>query len=150
MSFGLTGAPNTFQGMTNTTLHPLLRKCIIVFFDDILIYSPDFHSHLEHLRQVLQLLSDDHWQVKLSKCSFAQNSITYLGHIISAAGVATDPRKIDSILSWPPPQDVKELCSFLGLAGYYRKFMRNFVLLARPCTDFLKKGTLFVWTSIHQ
>jgi len=98
---------------------------------------------------VLDLLSRDQWQVKLSKCRFAQQSIAYLGHVISATGVATDPSKVESIRKWPVPTDSKQLRSFLGLAGYYRKFVRHFAILARPLTNLLKKGTLFIWTPDH-
>lgn len=149
MSFGLTGAPNSFQGAMNSTLKPLLRKCVIVFFDDILIYSQTLEDHINHLKQVLQLLDADQWGLKLSKCHFTQQSIAYLGHIINAAGVSTDPSKVPDVQRWPVPQDVKELRSFLGLSGYYRKFVQNYAVLARPLTDLLKKGTLFVWTPQH-
>lgn len=130
MSFGLTGAPNTFQGAMNSTLKPLLRICFIVFFDDILVYSPTLEQHLVHLHQVFELLSKDLWLVKLSKCRFAQESIAYLGHVVSLAGVCTDPSKLEAINKWPLPADVKELRSFLGLAGYYRKFVQHFVVIA--------------------
>lgn len=150
MAFGLTGAPNTFQGAMNTTLFPLLRKCTLVFFDDILVYSRTLEEHLQHLRQVFTMLAQDQWKVKFSKCRFAQQSITYLGHVVSGQGVSTDPGKVEAVQLWPQPQNVKELRSFLGLAGYYRKFVRNFALLSRPLTDLLKKGSLFVWTSSHQ
>ncbi|XP_021317789.1 uncharacterized protein LOC110435983 [Sorghum bicolor] len=149
MSFGLTGAPNTFQGAMNVTLKPLLRVCVIVFFDDILVYSPSWEQHLVHLRQVFELLQQDQWLVKLSKCRFAQESIAYLGHVISADGVSTDPSKLESIRSWPVPKDVKDLRSFLGLAGYYRKFVQHFAVIARPLYDLLKKGVVFCWTSTH-
>jgi hypothetical protein len=99
MAFGLCGAPGTFQGAMNTTLAPLLRKCVLVFFDDILVYSPTLAEHLIHLKQVLQLLANGKWQVKLSKCSFAQQRLSYLGHIISGAGISTDPAKISAIQS---------------------------------------------------
>lgn len=92
VAFGLCGAPGTFQGAMNTTLAPLLRNCVLVFFDDILVYSPTFEMHLEHLKQVLELLAKDQWVVKRSKCSFAQQSITYLGHVISAEGISTRQR----------------------------------------------------------
>lgn len=149
MAFGLTGAPNTFQGAMNSTLKPLLRKCVLVFFDDILIYSATWEEHIQYLQQVFTLLSNDKWQIKLSKCTFGQQSVSYLGHVVSQSGVATDPSKIDSIQLWPEPKDVKQLRSFLGLAGYYRKFVRHFAVMAWPLTDLLKKGALFIWTSVH-
>lgn len=133
----------------NSTLAPLLRKCVLVFFDDILVYSPSLEEHLCHLRLVLELLAKDKWQVKLSKCSFAQQQLAYLGHIISGKGVATDPAKISAIVQWPVPSFVKELRSFLGLAGYYRKFVKHFAVLAKPLTSLLKKQVLFVWTQDH-
>jgi hypothetical protein len=149
MAFGLTGAPNSFQGAMNTTLKPLLRKCVIVFFDDILVYSSSYEDHIQHLANVFELLSQDQWLVKLSKCRFAQQSISYLGHVISAQGVSTDPTKIEAVLSWPVPQNIKELRSFLGLTGYYRKFVQHYAVIARPLFDLLKKGTLFIWTATH-
>lgn len=85
------------------TLHPLLRRCVIVFLDDTLVYSKTFEEHLSHLQQVLSLLARDQWQVKLSKCRFAQQSISYLGHVVSSSGVATDPSKVQSIQDWPAP-----------------------------------------------
>lgn len=147
MSFGLTGAPATFQGAMNDTLRPLLRKCALVFFDDILIYSPDMNSHLDHLKQVLQLLATHQWKVKLSKCDFAQTQISYLGYIISGQGVSTDPSKIQSIVDWAVPTTLKKLRGFLGLAGYYRKFVKDFGTLSKPLTQLLKKDAPFVWSA---
>lgn len=149
MAFGLSGAPATFQGAMNSTLAPLLRKCALVFFDDILVYSCTWEDHLIHLSQVFQLLLKDQWHIKLSKCAFAQQQIAYLGHVISSKGVATDPAKIEAVKSWPVPINCKELRSFLGLAGYYRKFVRHFGIIAKPLTNLLKKGVLFVWTHDH-
>jgi hypothetical protein len=102
----------------NTTLAPCLRQFVLVFFDDILVYSRTWEDHITHLRTVFELLSRDQWKLKMSKCSFAQTKISYLGHIISQDGVGTDPSKLESIASWPTPNSVKELCSFLGLVGY--------------------------------
>lgn len=149
MAFGLCGAPGTFQGAMNSTLAPFLRKFVLVFFDDILIYSETFEEHVVHVRQVLELLARDQWIVKLSNCSFAQQRITYLGHIISAEGIATDPAKVEAIRTWPQPETVKELRSFLGLAGYYRKFVKHFAIIAKPLTNLLRKQVLFVWTEEH-
>jgi hypothetical protein len=87
--------------------------------------------------------------VKLSKCNFAQQQLSYLGHIISAKGIATNPSKITAVQSWPPPTNLKELRSFLGLTGYYRKFVKHFAVIAKPLTDLLKKQALLVWTSEH-
>jgi hypothetical protein len=150
MSFGLTGAPTTFQHAMNLTLSSLLRKCALVFFDDILVYSPTWEAHLSHLELVLQLLTRDNWQVKLSKCTFGQQQIAYLGHVISKSGVATDPAKVAAVSSWPVPTSCKDLRGFLGLADYYRKFVRHFGLLAKPLTTLLKKHSVFVWTSVQQ
>jgi hypothetical protein len=146
MPFGLAGAPATFLGAMNNTLQPLLHKCVIVFFDNILVYSRSLPEHLHHLKQVLQLLQRDHWQVKKSKCSFGQQRVAYLGHVIDSKGVASDPDKIQKVANWPTPSNSKDVRSFLGLAGYYRKFVKHFGIIARPLFNLLKKNTPFVWT----
>jgi hypothetical protein len=119
MPFGLAGAPATFLGAMNATLQPLLRKCVVVFFDDILVYSRTLSEHIQHLKAVLEVLRKDSWQVKMAKCSFGQQQIAYLGHIINSQGVSSDPNKISKVAAWPVPQNSKEVRSFLGLAGYY-------------------------------
>lgn len=150
MAFGLTGAPGTFQSAMNTTLAPYLRKFVLVFFDDILIYSQSYEEHLIHLRLVFELLVKDQWLVKRSKCTFAQRQIHYLGHVLSEEGVSTDPSKISVVAQWPRPVNAKELRSFLGLAGYYHKFVRHFGVISKPLTELLKKHVPFVWTPSHE
>jgi hypothetical protein len=147
MAFGLTGAPATFQAVMNETLAPVLRKCAVVFFDDILVYSATYEEHVLHLSQVLQLLEKHQWKVKMSKCQFAQNSISYLGYVISGAGVSTDPKKIVDVQKWPVPVNM-ELRGFLGLSGYYRKFVRHYGIISQPLTQLLRKNMPFVWTSV--
>lgn len=132
MAYGLTGAPATFQGVMNTIFEPFLRKGVLVFIDDILIYSRTLEDHIRLLRAVFSVLTEQQLKVKRSKCVFAQSSLTYLGHVISAQGVSTDARNIQSVLNWPVPSNVKEIRGFLGLAGYYRKFVRYFGLLSWP------------------
>jgi hypothetical protein len=140
---------HSFQKAMNSTLAPLLRKCALVFFDDILIYSQSYEDHVSHLEQVFMLLKQEQWYVKLAKCSFAVRGISYLGYVISAQGVSTSPDKVKAMLDWPVPDSVKALKSFLGLAGYYRKFVKHFGVISRPLTDLLKKNVLFVWTKDH-
>lgn len=140
MPFGLTGAPGTFQDAMNSTLALFLQKFVLVFFDDILVFSSSYEDHLKHLQLVFQQLHDHNWKIKLSKCEFAQRSISYLGHVIFEAGVETDPQKIAAVVTWPTPS-VKELWGFLGLAGYYRKFVRNFGIIVKPLTELLRKNS---------
>jgi hypothetical protein len=145
MMFGLTNAPATFQSLMNTVLQPFLRKFVLVFFDDILIYSTSWTEHLQHLCVVFTVLRDHQLHVKHSKCAFATDSVTYLGHVISAAGVAMDEDKVTAITSWPQPASARAMSGFLGLAGYYRCFIKNFRTLAAPLTQLLRKEG-FQWT----
>ncbi|XP_026428595.1 uncharacterized protein LOC113324489 [Papaver somniferum] len=145
MPFGLSNALATFQSLLNHIFRPYLRKFVLVFFDDILIYSKNMSEHLEHLSAVFEVLRQHQLFVKQSKCTFAQQSIGYLGHVISSQGVAVENEKIQSILSWPIPTTIKALRGFLGLAGYYRKFVKDFGKICAPLTQLLKKDA-FTWT----
>jgi hypothetical protein len=139
MPFGLCNAPATFQCIMNSVLEPFLRKFVIVFMDDILIYSCSLADHATHIRQVLELLRDHKFYVKRSKCTFAQQELEYLGHIISKAGVATDPSKTHAMTGWSTHTTMTKLRGFLGLTGYYRKFAKHYGSLAKPLTNLLKK-----------
>jgi len=150
MPFGLTNAPATFQAVMNQMFSEQLRKFVLVFVDDILVYSPTLEEHLLYLQQVFTILQQHKFLLKHSKCSFAQTSLEYLGHIISGTGVSTDPTKVNVVANWATPTNVKQLRGFLGLSGYDRKFIKNYVLFSRPLTDLLKKNVPFVWTGQHQ
>jgi hypothetical protein len=132
MAFGLCNAPATFQALMNDVLRPFLRRFVLVFFDDILVYSKTWADHLRHLRVVLNELRHHHLFVKRAKCSFGASSIAYLGHVISVDGVAMDTTKVKAILDWPTPRSSRAVRGFLGLAGYYRKFVHNYGIVAAP------------------
>jgi hypothetical protein len=145
MPFGLSNAPSTFQALMNSVLGPFLRKFVLVFFDDILIYSNTWTDHLKHIRAVLTVLRNNFLRVKRSKCTFASTFVSYLGHVISTAGVSMDSDKVASVASWPQPRSARGLRGFLGLAGYYWKFIKGFGTIAAPLTQLLKKNS-FQWT----
>ena len=121
-----------------------------MFIDDILIYSSSREEHAEHLRIVLQTLREHRLYAKLSKCQFWLDSVAFLGHIISAEGVSVDPQKVEAILNWKPPTSVTEIRSFLGLAGYYRKFVEGFSKIATPLTRLTRKEEPFLWSEACQ
>ncbi|TYK29012.1 reverse transcriptase [Cucumis melo var. makuwa] len=148
MSFGLTNAPvpAEFMDLMNRVFKDFLDSFVIVFIDDILIYSKTEAEHEEHLHQVLETLRANKLYAKFSKCEFWLKKVTFLGHVVSSEGVSVDPAKIEAVTNWPRPFIVSEIRSFLGLAGYYKRFVEDFSRIASPLTQLTRKGTPFVWS----
>ncbi|CAI7885848.1 unnamed protein product [Closterium sp. NIES-53] len=147
MPFRLCNAPAMFQAEMNHILRPLLDECVVVYLDDILIYSKNMK---EHMRKVFEILRKNKFYVKLSKGDFALKKVRFLGHMVSAEGVHVDPRKIEAVKKWKVPENVKELQQFLGFANYYNKFVPKYAKIAAPLTDLLKKDTPYKWDTPHQ
>ncbi|GJZ49134.1 putative nucleotidyltransferase, ribonuclease H [Tanacetum coccineum] len=145
MPFGLTNAPMTFCTLMNKLFHPFFDKFMVVYLDDIVVYSHTLEDHVLHLKQVFQVLQGNELYVKLEKCSFAQDEVELLGHKIKDGGLMMDGAKIKAIQDWEPPTNVMELRSFLGLVNYYRRFIMGYSTIASPLTDLLKKNKAWIW-----
>ena len=145
MSFGLTNAPAAFMDLMNRVCKSMLDKSVIVFIDDILIYSKDEAEHARHLYEVLETLRKEKLYAKFSKCAFWLREVQFLGHVINANGVLVDPSKIEAVAKWNPPKNPSEIRSFLGLAGYYRRFVQDFSKIATPLTKLTRKDEKFIW-----
>jgi hypothetical protein len=147
MSFSLTNAPAHFMYLMNSVFMEELDKFVVVFIDDILVLSKSKKEHEEHPRIMLQRLCDHQLYVKFNKCEFWLIEVQFLGHVISSEGISVPPGKVREVLDWKPPRTVYQVRSFLGLAGYYHRFIPNFSKIAKPITDLLKKGEKFVWNA---
>ncbi|GJX32730.1 putative nucleotidyltransferase, ribonuclease H [Tanacetum coccineum] len=145
MPFGLTNAPAVFMDLMNRVCKPYLDKFVIVFIDDILIYSRNEKEHEEHLKTILELLKKEELYAKFSKCEFWINTVKFLGHVINSSGIHVDPTKIEAVKNWASPTTPSEIRQFLGLAGYYRRFIEGFSKIAKPMTELTQKNQKFNW-----
>ena len=150
MPFGLTNAPAAFIDLMNRVFQPYVDQFVVVFIDDIFVYSKDRENRNTHLRIVLETLRKEQLYAKLSKCEFWLNEVSFLGHIVSKEGIRVDPKKIEVVVEWKPPRNVTEVHSFLGLAGYYRRFVKGFSMIAAPMTRQLQKNVKFEWGEERQ
>jgi hypothetical protein len=145
MPFGLTNAPAAFMDLMNRVCSPMLDQSVIVFIDDILVYSKSKKEHEAHLREVLEVLRREKLYAKFSKCEFWLREVQFLGHVVNQKGIMVDPAKITAVMRWEVPKTPTEIRSFLGLAGYYRRFIKDFSRIALPLTKLTKKSTAFSW-----
>jgi hypothetical protein len=150
MPFGLSNAPSTFMRLMNHILRPLIGKSVVVYFDDILIYSKNLEDHVQHVREVLCILRHEKLFANLPKCHFAQNKLVFLGFVVSANGIEVDSSKVEAIHNWPTPTNVGQVRSFHGLAGFYRRFVKDFSTIACPLNELTKKNVPFVWGNAQQ
>lgn len=150
MSFGLTSAPSTFQRTMNTILQSFIGRFVYCFIDDIIVYSRSMDEHKEHLRAVFQACDQANLRLKYSKCSFGQRSVEYLGHIVSDQGLSPTDRNVNKILTMPAPRNVEGVRSFLGLSGYYRRFVPQYAHILSPVSSLLKKDAKFEWGPCQQ
>jgi hypothetical protein len=142
LSFGLTNAPATFQTVMNSVFAPLLGRSVVVYLDDILIYSKTAEEHFAHLRQVLQILRHEKLFAKMKKCTFFEKETHFLGHVVGRDGIRADPAKIAAVQDWPVPQSASHVRSFLGLTNYFRRFIQGYAQLTHPLTDLTGKMSL--------
>jgi hypothetical protein len=147
MSFGLTNAPAYIMYLMNMVFMEYLDKFVVVFIDDILVYSRSEEEHEEHLPLALQKLWEHRLYAKLSKCEFWMKQVAFLGHAISKGGISVDPSEVQDVLSWNAPTSVGDIQCFLGLAGYYLRFIEGFLKISKPMTELLEKDKKFEWTS---
>ena len=145
MPFGFANAPAAFIDLMNRVFHPYLDQFVVVFIDDILVYSKDAQEHEHHLRIELQIKKENQLFAMLSKCYFWLKEVSFLGHIVSTEGIRVDPVKIEAVMNWKPPRNVTEVRSFLGLAGYYQRFVQGFSIIASSLTRLLRKGVKLEW-----
>jgi hypothetical protein len=146
MSFGLINAPAYFMYLMNKVFMEYLDKFVVVFIDDILIFSKIEEEHEKYLRLVLEKLRSNKLYAKFSKCEFWLTEVAFLGHVISTRGISVDPGKIKDVLNWMPPTTASEIHSFLGLGGYYRRFIKDFSKITKPMMKLLEKNKTFEWT----
>lgn len=145
MPFGLTNAPSTFMRLMNHVFKDFHGKFVVVYFDDILIFSKTLDEHVEHLKQVFEVLRKQQLFANLKKCAFCVDRVVFLGFVVSSKGVEVDEDKIKAIKEWPKPKSVTEVRSFHGLASFYRRFVRDFSTIASPLTEVIKKDKVFTW-----
>src|SRR4029077_12513343 len=145
LPMGLCNAPSTFMRLMNETFRDLLDRCVLAFLDDILIYSRTRKEHLQQARQVLDRLRQQKLYAKLSKCEWLRSEVEFLGHRIGVNGLSVSPSKVSAVFDWPAPRSVTEVRSFLGLAVFYRRFVRDFSLIARPLTDLTHNDAPWRW-----
>ncbi|GJR09771.1 putative reverse transcriptase domain-containing protein [Tanacetum coccineum] len=145
MPFGLTNAPAVFTDLMNRVCKPYLDKFVIVFIDDILIYSRNKEEHVDHLRIILELLRKEKLYAKFSKCDFWINIVQFLGHLIDSQGLHVDPAKIEAVKNWASTTTPIEIRQFLGLFGYYRRFIKDFSKIAKSLTELTQKNKKYIW-----
>ena len=145
MPFGLTNAPSTFMRLMNHVLRTFIGKFVVVYFDDILIYSKSLDEHVEHIKCVLAILRKACLYANLTKCTICTDKVVFLGFVVSAHGIEVDEEKIKAVREWKPPQNVSQVRSFLGLAGFYRRFVKDFSSIAAPINELTKKDISFQW-----
>jgi hypothetical protein len=146
MPFGLINAPSTFMRLMNEVLRSFIGKFVVLYFDYILIYSESLNEHIEHLRAIFGALCEARLFAKLEKCTFCTDRVAFLGYVVTPQGIEVDEAKIEGIKSWPIPVTLTQLRSFLGLVGFYRRFMRDFSTIVAPLNDLTKKGVPFYWS----
>jgi len=145
MLFGLTNAPSTFMRLMNHVLRAFIGKFVVVYFDDILIYSKSFDEHLDHIRAVLAVLRAEKLYGNISKCTFCTDRVVFLGFVVTADGIQVDEDKVNAIKDWPTPTNVSQVRSFHGLTGFYRRFVKDFSTIAAPLNNLTKKDAPFKW-----
>ena len=150
MPFGVTNAPSTFQRMMNSLFKEDLDDFVLVYLDDILVFSATLEEHIRHIRKALEKLRTAKLYARLHKCAFFQRRVEYLGFDVSAEGIQPSPEKVKAIVEWPQPQSVRDVRSFLGLASFYRRFIKQFSRKARPLTDLTRDNVIWQWNEREQ